>query len=47
MTLFIILFGALCYAGGVLTGWFGLPAPIFVTNWWKRLFKQKEIEQKH
>lgn len=35
------------FAGGLIVGWCVLPAPLFVTNFWKRLFGQKEIEQKH
>lgn len=42
-----LIFGILCFAGGLIVGWFLFPAPVFVTNWWKKLFKQKELEQKH
>lgn len=42
-----LIFGILCFAGGLFTGWLFLPAPVFITNWWKRKFGQKEIEQKH
>lgn len=28
---------------GLLIGWFLLPAPLMVTNLWKRLFGQKEL----
>lgn len=33
-------------AGGLIVGWFILPAPMFITNWWKKLFGQKELRQK-
>lgn len=34
--------------GGIclVIGWL-IPPPLAVTNWWKRLIGQKEIEQKH
>lgn len=31
---------------GIVVGWFILPAPMFVTNFWKRIFGQKEIRPK-
>jgi len=31
------------FAGGLVVGWFVLPAPMFVTNFWKRIFGKKEV----
>lgn len=41
-----LIFGILCFAGGLVVGWFFFPAPVFITNWWKRIFGQKELRQK-
>lgn len=42
-----LIFGLLCFAGGLVVGWFLFPAPLFITNLWKRFVGQKELEQKH
>lgn len=33
-------------AAGLVVGWFLFPAPVFITNWWKRIFGQKELRTK-
>lgn len=30
-------------AAGMIVAWFLLPAPLFITNFWKRMFGQKEL----
>lgn len=41
-----LIFWALCFAGGLVVGWFLFPAPVVITNWWKRTFGQKELRPK-
>lgn len=38
--LFGLIIGA---AGGLIAGWFLLPAPQFITNWWRGMFDKPPL----